>query len=383
MKKSIIHISHTDITRDARIIRELNDIKNQFFNYNIYAIGINKKSQLNNKKNQLKFIQDLSISLITSKLFFFPEFIRHFLSFVEFFIKTIFKIYKKKITIIHCHDFVTLPIGYFAKLLFKCKLVYDAHELESNTNNVRYSQVIFLIEKFMWKKIDLFITVAPLILNWYNKKFGYKKNSIVILNTPKIKKSIVKNSLRQKLKISKRKLIFIYVGILSYGRGIDQMLTAFSNPNINSHLVFLGYGELEHKVKKFSKKYNNIHILKPVTHNTLVKFISSADVGLCLIEKVSLSDYYSLPNKLFEYIFANLHIIASNFPSIKKIVRSFSQGDFIPVNANSLIQSIKLFESNKKKIKISKKNLANISWQVQSKKLISSYQNLLSHSLIN
>ena len=379
MKQSIFHISHTDIRRDSRIIKELESIKDEFFNYDIYAIGIKKKFKLNNKKNQLQGIKDLSISLTTKKLLFFPKIVVHFLNYIEFFIKCIFKIYKKKIIIIHCHDVIALPIGYVVKLLFKCKLVYDAHELESletEINEANYSRIIFLIEKFLWKKIDLFITVSPSILNWYNKKFGYKKNSIIILNSPKIKYHITKdkNFLRKKLKISKSTLIFVYVGGFQNGRGIHHMLKSFSNPTINSHLVFVGYGELENEIKKFSKKNNNIHILQSVPHHTLVQLISSANVGLSIIEKVSLSDFYCLPNKLFEFAFANLYILASNFPDMKRFIKTYSLGSCIPPNTNALTREIKLLENNKNKTKIQKKNLKDLQWQSQSQKLIYSYK---------
>ena len=33
--------------------------------------------------------------------------------------------------VIHCHDTLVLPIGFFYKILNKTKLIYDAHELES------------------------------------------------------------------------------------------------------------------------------------------------------------------------------------------------------------------------------------------------------------
>jgi glycosyltransferase involved in cell wall biosynthesis len=379
VKQSIFHISHTDISRDSRIIKELESIKDEFFNYEIYAIGIKKKFKLDNKKNQLQGIKDLSIFLITKKLLFFPIIIVHFLNYIEFFIKCIFKIYKKKIIIIHCHDITALPIGYVVKLLFKCKLVYDAHELESETNNVKYPRIIFLIEKFLWKKIDLFITVSPSILNWYNNKFGYKKNSITILNSPKVKYYIAidKNFLRKKLKISKSKLIFIYVGGLQSGRGIYDMLKAFSNPTINSHLVFVGSGILENEIKKFSKKYHNIHILKPVTHDTLVQLISSANVGLSIIEKVSLSDFYCLPNKFFEFAFANLYILASNFPDMKRLIKKYSLGSCIIPSTNALIREIRVFQNNKKKAIVLKRNIKDLEWQSQSLLLIRSYFNLL------
>jgi glycosyltransferase involved in cell wall biosynthesis len=380
VKQSIFHISHTDVTYgESRIIKQLEDIKNKFLNYNIFVIGIKKQSNINNNKSSSHRIKDFSVSLITKKLFFLPKFVRYFFNYLEFLIKCIFIIYNKKITIVHCHFFTVLPIGYVVKLLFKCKLIYDAHELESHKNFVKYPRIIFLIEKFLWKKIDLFITVSPSILNWYNEKFGYKKNSIIILNSPKIKNHITieKNMLRKKLKISKNTLIFIYVGGLQNGRGIHHMLKSFSNPTINSHLVFVGSGILENEIKKFSKKNDNIHILKPVAHNTLVKFISSANVGLSIIEKVSLSDFYCLPNKFFEYAFANLYILASNFPDMKKLIKTYSLGSCISPNTNSLIRKIKFLENNKKKIKVLKRNLVDLQWQSQSQILIRSYLNIL------
>jgi glycosyltransferase involved in cell wall biosynthesis len=133
-------------------------------------------------------------------------------------------------------------------------------------------------------------------------------------------------------------------------------------------------GKLENEIKKFSKKNNNIHILQPVPHHTLVQLISSANVGLSIIEKVSLSDFYCLPNKLFEYAFANLYILASNFPDIKRLIKTYSLGSCIPPNANALTREIKLMENNKKKTELSKKNLEDLQLASQSQKLIYSYK---------
>ena len=41
-------------------------------------------------------------------------------------------IFKIKPKIVHCHDTLVLPIGLVVSLIFKSKLIYDAHELESN-----------------------------------------------------------------------------------------------------------------------------------------------------------------------------------------------------------------------------------------------------------
>ena len=167
------------------------------------------------------------------------------------------------------------------------------------------------------------------------------------------------------------------MGGFQVGRGIKNMLKAFSNSKVNSNLIFIGYGELENMIKKFSKKYSNIYFSKPVSHTELVQFIKSADVGLCIIEKISLSDYYSLPNKFFEFAFSNLHILASNFPDMKNLINAYSIGSCISPNFNSLIKKIKFFEDNRHKIKIKKKNLRDLEWRVQSEKLIRGYRKII------
>jgi len=382
MKQSIFHISHTDIPRDPRILRELKVLKYHFFNYNFFAIGIKKNTKFNNKKIDLSKIEYSRVELVTKNIKFIPKSIVYFFNYIEFFLKCIFKIYKKNISIVHCHDFLALPIGYVVKLLFNCKLIYDAHEIESEKNFVKYPKLIFVLEKIFWKKIDLLITTSYSHSKWYHKKIENKKNSIIILNSPEIsdKKKIYKNSLRKKLQISQKDLIFLYVGGFQNGRGIQMMLDVFSNSKIKSNIVFLGYGELEAEIIKYSKKYKNIHILKPIPHDSLVNFIKSANVGLNIIENVSVSDFYGLPNKFLEFAFAKLFILSSNFPDMKKLIKLYSLGDYIAPTSNNLMKKIMFYEKNQNKLKIIKKNIASLGWLSQSKKLTKFYEVILNEN---
>ena len=78
-----------------------------------------------------------------------------------------------------------LPIGYFIKRIKKCKLFYDAHELESNKNGQTkfMSWGTLFIEKKIWKSIDLLISVSDSIIKWYEKNLGTIEN-VLILNSP-------------------------------------------------------------------------------------------------------------------------------------------------------------------------------------------------------
>ena len=113
--------------------------------------------------------------------------IRPFLIFGELILRFLWIARKYNPKIIHCHDTVVLPIGLILSIFNKSKLIYDAHELESNRNSQGKisSMITWTIEKISWKKIDLLISVSPSINQWYIDEFG-DKNNILILNSPQI-----------------------------------------------------------------------------------------------------------------------------------------------------------------------------------------------------
>jgi glycosyltransferase involved in cell wall biosynthesis len=263
-------------------------------------------------------------------------------------------------------------------------LIYDAHELESDKAGQTkiLSKCTLFIEKIAWKKVDFFISVSPSILNWYNSNFGYKKSEL-ILNSPEFRDAnniVTKNNyLREKFSIPEDEKIYLYLGIISkFGRGIELYLEAFKSININSHLVFIGYGDFVDEIKVITNEYSNIHYHPAVSHDQVVEIAKSADVGLCLIEPISLSDTYSLPNKLFEYAFSNLYILSSDLPDIRKTIEDFDLGTYCKNDISDLIKSIELINKNGCLRKIVDTNsLYHLSWLYQEEKLLEIYKNLL------
>ncbi|MBJ6915400.1 hypothetical protein JG636_18435, partial [Vibrio cholerae] len=95
-----------------------------------------------------------------------------------------------------------------------------------------------------WPKIDGLIVVSPSINKWYAENLG-QKESEVILNSPVIdakSREIKKNNyLRERFNISDDKKVFLYIGILGKGRGIELLCEVFKSSDIKSAIVFLGY----------------------------------------------------------------------------------------------------------------------------------------------
>jgi glycosyltransferase involved in cell wall biosynthesis len=308
----------------------------------------------------------------------FPKTLRHFLVLLEFSLKLLPLSLKIRPKLIHCHDTIALFLGIILKPLTGAKVVYDAHELESNRNGLKKSlgKIVFGFEKFAWKFIDGFITVSPSILKWYKTNLG-EKQSVIILNSPEIKKFKINHKInfRKKLKIQLSKKIFIYNGIIGPGRCIKTLLRVFQDSRIRSHIIFLGYGDWVPYIKEAQKNNSKIHYHKAVSHDEVVALTKTADIGLCLIENISLSDFFSLPNKLFEYIFAGLPILASKNPDIEKLVKKYNLGTVCEDTFENIFAEIKKLESMNSRAKV--KNVKELGWLYQERKLLKIYQKVL------
>ncbi|MGB3290150.1 MAG: glycosyltransferase [Burkholderiaceae bacterium] len=374
MKKSL-HLTHTDIESDSRILKEMGSLAAA--EYAVSGIGVVLEE--GSQKSAPGFKADIdAIRLSSRKLTFIPRTLRHVLSLCELVAKMLPRAIRQQPDLIHCHDTLVLPLGVIVKFFTGAKLVYDAHELESDRNGLTGLQGWLTIqtERLLWRFVNALIVVSPSIQTWYQEKIGAKR-SAVILNSPLFSQTVNQDSdyLRSKFAIPAEATVFIYVGILGAGRGIDLIMRAFSQPGISSHVVFLGYGDLSADLKRFAVEHSNIHVHDAVPHAEVVPIVQSADYGLCLVQNVSLSDYYCLPNKLFEYCFAGVPVLASDFPDIRKILLEYGIGECCNLEASDIERAVRALESSKKSFCFA--DLAPLSWQAQEAKLVELYQQTL------
>lgn len=376
--KRILHLTHTDIRSDSRILKEISAAQEN--GYFVYGIGI-ELSEGASESETVDFSNILSIPLFTRKMTYLPKVVRHLLTFIELFCRVLYKSIRIKPDLIHCNDTLVLPIGMVVKFFTRSKLVYDAHELESNRNGLSNTlgRLTLLIEKMCWPFIDSLIVVSPSIEKWYAKELGVKRSE-VILNSPLLEEKtsdISKDYLREYFQIPESNKIFLYIGILAPGRGIDLLINAFKKHEDTSSLVFLGYGELSGDLKSIASASPNVFVHDAVRHEKVVPIARSADVGLCLIQNVSLSDFYCLPNKLFEYCFAGIPVLASDFPDIQQVVESNNLGACVDLDVNSVSEGIEKIVSGQVGGDIDVSRLYDLSWQAQAGKLVNLYQDTL------
>ncbi|MEO6303563.1 MAG: glycosyltransferase, partial [Bacteroidia bacterium] len=85
---------------------------------------------------------------------------------------------------------------------------------------------------------------------------------------------------------------------------------------------------LEKKVKtqNLSEK---IILINKIPKAELMHYTYNADLGISIDKNTNLNYYYSLPNKVFDYIHAGAPILASKMPEIENIINEYKIGDFI------------------------------------------------------
>jgi len=373
----VVSIVLNNFKNDSRVLKTNISLQNAGYNVQIVALFEDGIQEFETVQNiPVHRVKLKSKNWSKNKL---VQLIKYF----EFLYRTVKK-YKNN-DIFHCNDLNTLPIGVIVKKFFnkKIKIVYDAHEYETEIGGLTglRKRMIKKLERFLIAYVDETITVSNAIADEYVKLYNIVKPALV-LNTPLYKELIKKDIFRETLNISQDKTIFLYQGGLSSGRGIEILLEAFKlmdNYENNSVIVFMGYGVLEEVIKQAENNYDNIYFHDAVSPNVLLEYTSSADFGILFYENSCLNHYYCSPNKMFEYIMAEIPVIASNLYEMKRLVENNNIGVVAKQNTPQGLQ-----EAIKQAMKLNKKELQqNIqkvkeiyNWEEQEKVLINVYTEL-------
>lgn len=233
---------------------------------------------------------------------------------------------KFKNIFIHAHSLTALPVGTIVKFIRSLPLVYDAHELETeSTENDSAGRKLLSrwAENMFIRFADVVIVVSTSILEWYQREYGIR-SIVLITNLPYLTHVEKGNIFRSTFKISSAAIIYLYQGGLTPGRGINTLLTVFSELNDDRyHIVFMGYGPLQEEIESAAKMFLTIHFHNSVSPNPkiLLSYTSSADCGVFIFDKSVISYNYSMPNKIFEYIMAGLPVIVTDGVELAQLIQ--------------------------------------------------------------
>lgn len=301
-----------------------------------------------------------------------------FLFYAAFKIRLLWELFKTKADLYFAEDIYTLPFVKFRTFFNKAKVYYNSRELYAFLGGLRNRRVIQTIltqiEKVFIHHVDLVLTTGEMDSEFL-QKFYVITNTLVLRNLPKLKSPKEKIDLREKLSLTPGTKILLYQGVLLDGRGVELVIKNLHKIN-NTVFAILGAGEKREKWEKLSEEINvkdRVFFLGNISQDRLINYTASADIGICLIENISISYYHALPNKLFEYIMAGLPVISSALPQMKKIVEDYKVGECIDLDKGLNISAvINSMLDNEDKLKLYKANCAEaakeLNWDVEFEK---------------
>jgi len=266
----------------------------------------------------------------------------------NFIYKLKWNLFKSKATLFFAEDIYTLPLVVIFAKMKKAKVIYDSRELFGHLAGLKNRKIIQRIlgwiEKIFITRVDYVIVTGTMDETYIKDKYGLD-NTIILRNLPVFNKPEKIIDLRERLHIRPDKKILIYQGVIHQGRGLQIIFNVLKNLP-KCVLVILGSGEYEEYYKDIADEMNlhsQVFFWGKINQNELLNYTAAADVGLSLIEDISLSYHYALPNKLFEYIMAEIPVIVSKLPQMVEIVMQYNVGEVVePDNQDELINKINL-----------------------------------------
>lgn len=374
-----MHLTLTEFRNESRIIKQTSSLEKARIFSKIYIVALGAED-LEDCKKLSDVIELHRLKLITRKL---PRNILfQLIKYFEFLLRALFFIHKKKVCALNVHTIALLPLGWFSKLINKHLLIYDTHELETETHGREgfRKRISKLIERKLIKSCDLIFVVGENIADWYAKEYNIKRPTVV-MNAPVAQDLIENDVFRERFFIRPDQAVFLYQGGLAAGRGVPFILEAFkARQDDNAVIVFMGYGELEADIKAAGQHSNCIYFMPAVPPDEVLRHTVAADVGIHMIQNTCLNHFYCMPNKLFEYSMAGLAVIVSDMKEMADFVNRHQSGfvlqDTSPESLNALIDQVLTQDLQKIKANARQAALDN-SWEVQEKKMLSAYQQLL------
>ena len=240
------------------------------------------------------------------------------------------------------NDTDTLLASYFAVLLRKKAILYDAHELFPDVPELvgreRTRAAWVCIERLVLPRIGRrvrgsAVTVNASLASVFHQRYGLEMS--VVRNVPATWPAQPKG--RGSMNSSEACVhdchMLLYQGALNVGRGLEQLVRSLQYlPKWK--LVLAGDGDIAGRLKGEVSSLpwrDRIVFLGRVEPHRLRLLTQEADLGWVVMEPMGLNYILSLPNRVGDYVAANVPFLASDFPELMAFLDTCPVGRTIPV----------------------------------------------------
>jgi len=201
--------------------------------------------------------------------------------------------------------------------------------------------------KKVWRKAQSLIVLTSFIRQEL-REAGIAGEKILVasdgVDLEKFDIPVFQQEARQKLSLPMDKKIILYAGsfYLRDWKGVDVLLEAAKYLSPDCLLVLVG-GQ-ENEIEKIKKNYpaGNILLFGRQPYQKIPLYLKAADILVLPNKKgESISEKYTSPLKLFEYMAAGRPIVASDLPTICEVLNENNSVLVVPNDPDALAGGIK------------------------------------------
>ncbi|HHU46580.1 MAG TPA: glycosyltransferase family 4 protein [Bacteroidales bacterium] len=255
-----------------------------------------------------------------------------FLFYAEYNLRLFFFLLFQKVDILTANDLDTLLPNFLVSKIRRKKILYDSHEyfcgLPELTGRPFVRSVWQSIEKFCFPRLPVVTTVSQSIATLYDKLYPNRKMKVQVIRNVPTKKDLAITETRTSLNLPVDKKIVIMQGSINVDRGAEELIQAMLHVE-NAVLLIIGDGDVIPELKQLVRSLKleeKVIFIPRLTPDKLFNYTVLSDIG-CSLEKDSNLNYrYCLPNKLFDYLLAQLPVIISDLPEMRNIVETYEVG---------------------------------------------------------
>ena len=288
-------------------------------------------------------------------------------------------------------DLDTLLPCYLVSKLKKKICIFDAHELFADVPELigrPHTQKIWQhLENRIVPQLTFAYTVNESLANIFFQR--HKTHFAVVRNLPQTMPTDEQDLINKNIILETQTHILphsfvLYQGAVNVGRGLEQTIEAMALLKSPIDLLIAGEGDRLEPLKKLvgeRKLSHKIRFLGNIKPQELKTITQKASIGINLLEHTNLNYYYSLANKFFDYISAEIPQICSNFPEYQRINQTFCVAKLIndlepktiAQEIDRLLEDQTIYNELKKNCSQAKKTL---NWQTEEQVLLNFYKNI-------
>lgn len=309
-----------------------------------------------------------------------PVFQRGFLFYACVNFRLFFFLMCRRSAMLVSNDLDTLPALYLVARIRSIPLVFDSHEYFTELPELVGRRIVSRVwkwfEKALLPRIQYGYTVCQSISEAYLNKYGIRL--AVVRNLPMA--SGRDTGINSHEEINQPDLI-IYQGAINMGRGLETMIRAMFYLD-KYRLQIFGDGPITRDLLRLRDSLSlgkRVDFMGRVPFAELRMYTRQAALGISLEENIGLNYYYALPNKLFDYIQAQIPVLVSDLPEMSRIVTEYKIGQVVRDRDPELLaRQVEEMMSSEEQRKKWKKNLYmaadELCWENEVDKLRNVYR---------